>query len=117
MSAANYGTFMPLPDDPRQTEFVLGLLAKTNEGRVAWIKGNAFTATIPNGIVVNFVIAVTLFGTAPSWQLFTVRDKSGNELIQVNSPDLISIISTTPPGPLVGATNQLFAAISATSRT
>jgi len=110
------GALMAFPDDPRKTEFVRSLLAKTKEGKVSWNKkGNAFTAAIPNGIVVNFVVGASLFGTAPTWQLFTVRDRAGNELLQVNSPDFISIISNTATGPLLEATNHLFAAVSGIS--
>ena len=95
---------------------MLSLLAKTNEGKVSWIKkGSAFTATIPNGVVVNFVLAPGLFGTPLSWQLFTVRDRFENELIQVNAPNFISVLSTTSPSPLVEATNRLFAVISGNS--
>jgi len=105
-----------LPEDPRKTEFVINLLAKTKVGKVSWNKkGNAYTAAIPNGIVVNFVTGPTLFGTGPSWQLFTVRDREGNELIQVHAPDFVSIISNTATGALLQATNQLFTAVSGIS--
>lgn len=116
MSIASIGTLIGLPDDPREVEFVLSLLAKTREGKISWMKkGNAFTAVIPNGITVNFVLGATLFGMTPSWQLFTARDRAGNELIQVNSPGLVSIVSSTATGPLLEATNQLFNVVSGTS--
>ena|ERR1700735_1869708 len=116
MSTASIASLLGLPDDPRKTEFVLSLLAKTREGKVSWIKkGNAFTAAIPNGVIVNFILGASMFGLTPSWQLFTVRDKAGNELIQVNSPGFISIVSSTATGPLLEATNQLFTSVSGIS--
>jgi hypothetical protein len=100
-------------EDPRKIEFVRSLLTTTKAGKVSWVKkGNAYTALIPNGVTVNFVLSTALFGMNPSWELFTVRDRAGNELIDVNSPGLISVISKTAVGPLLEATNQLFAVVS-----
>jgi hypothetical protein len=116
MSTARIGSIIGLPDDPRKTEFVLSLLAKTREGKVSWIrKGNAFTAAVPNGIAVNFVLGAGLFGLEPGWQLFTVRDNAGNELMQVRSPHVLSFEPGVAAGSLLDATNQLFIAISGIS--
>lgn len=104
---------MGLPDDPRKIEFVRSLLAKTNEGKVTWLKkGNALTATIPDGITINFVVGPGTFGLPASWELFTVRDKAGNELIQVKGLDFFSIISNKATDPLVQATSELFNGVS-----
>lgn len=107
----SFAALVGLPEDPRKTEFVLSLSRKTKEGKVSWArKGNAFTATIPNGIVANFVTGVSIFGTAPSWELFTVRDRTGNELIQVTAVPMLG-----PVDPLSQATSQLFAVVSGLS--
>jgi hypothetical protein len=103
---------MSLPDDPRKIEFVRSLLAKTKQGKVSWTKkGNAFTAAIPDGVTVNFVMGTVAFGTG-SWELFTVRDRAGNELIQVKGLDFFSIITNKMTDPLVEATTALFNAVS-----
>jgi Na+-transporting NADH:ubiquinone oxidoreductase subunit NqrE len=115
MSTSLAGIFA-FPEDPRKTEFVLNLLLKTKEGKVRWMrKGNAYTATIPDGISVNFVLGTSIVDLALNWQLFTVRDKADNELIQLSSPGLMSFISPTATGSLLEATNQLFAAVSGLS--
>lgn len=77
--------------------------------KVYWIKkGNAFTATIPSGVAINFVLGTGAFGIAPGWDLFTVRDKAGDELIQVKAFDFLAVISNRASSPLMEATNQLF---------
>jgi hypothetical protein len=121
MSTRTVGTPISLPDDPRKIEFVRNLMAKTKEGKVAWLKkGNALTTAIPDGITINFVVGTSAFGIAAGWELFTVRDKAGNELIQVKAPDFLSAIAKARsvseamrgPSPLLEATNQLFAVVS-----
>jgi hypothetical protein len=109
-----YDVMIGISDDPRKTQFVLGLLAKTREGKISWAqKGNAFTATIPDGITVNLVFGLSIFGSTRYWQLFTVRDKAGNELIQVKSSDSgIAMLTVPESNSLIAATNQLFAAVS-----
>jgi hypothetical protein len=110
MSTRTIGTPISLPDDPRKIEFVRNLLAKTREGKVSWVKkGGAFSATIPDGITMNFVVGVSPFGLATTWDLFTVRDKTGNELIQVRGLDFFSIGKTDP---LREATTELFVVVS-----
>jgi hypothetical protein len=101
-----------LSEDPRQVELVNGLLEKTRQGKISWSKqGTAITATLPNGIAANFVLAPNLYTWATSWQLFTVRDIQGNELIRVNSSG-ISVASAMGGGsPLIVATNELFKAV------
>jgi len=116
MSTLRVGSIIGLPDDPRKTEFVLSLLTKTREGKVSWTrKGDAYTAAIPNGVSVNFVLGLGIFGTESAWQLFTVRDRTGNELMQVRSPAVLSFEPSVATGPLLDATNQLFVAISGIS--
>jgi hypothetical protein len=101
------------PDDPRKTEFVLSLLEKTREGKVSWLKkGNAYTTTILNGFVINFILGPEMYGLrSRGWQLFTVRDEKSNELIS------LSPLGPSPSeeGSLVVATDQLFAAVSGLS--
>jgi hypothetical protein len=111
MSTRTIGTPISLPDDPRKIEFVRSLLTKTREGKVSWVKkGGAFSAAVPDGITINFVLGSSPLGLPTSWDLFTVRDKTGNELIQVRGLDFFSVGRTDP---LRDATSELFAVVSA----
>jgi len=109
-----YGEPVALPDDLRKVEFVRSLLEKTKEGKVSWTKkGNAFTTTVPNGVAVNFIM-----GTGPSrgsWELFTVRDRTGNEILQVTGLDFESMTVNLTRDSLQEATNQLFAVVASIS--
>ena len=121
--SAHLNAMLGLPEDPRQVELVKGLLAKTQQGKIGWVKqGMAFTASLPNGIVVNFVLAAAIGGM--NWQLFTVRDKKGNELVRVDSWGAFAIVAgpTKVAGParvagpatispLLAATDELFATV------
>lgn len=112
MSTRTIGTPVSLADDPRKIEFVRSLLAKTREGKVSWVKkGGAFSAAVPDGITINFVLGSSPLGLpTSSWDLFTVRDKTGNELIQVRGVDFFSVGRIDP---LRDATSELFAVVSA----
>lgn len=105
---------MTIPDDPRKVEFVRSLLEKTNEGKISWTKkGNAFTATIPDGLTVNFIL-----GTGPSrgsWELFTVWDRTGNEILRATGLDFESMTVNLTTDSLQEATNHLFAAVAGLS--
>jgi len=109
--SARYNALVQFPDDPRQVELVKGLLEKTQQGKIGWVKqGTAVTTSLPNGIAVNFVLATALL--SDSWQLFTVRDKQGNELVRVDSPGVFAIIAGSAiTSPLLAATNELFTAV------
>jgi hypothetical protein len=84
-------------EDSRELALVLGLLAKTREGKIRWLKeGSAITAMIPVGLNVNFVLSTNVFTASSEWQLFTVRAAGKSELVRVaNTPAFL--------GPLRGA--------------
>jgi hypothetical protein len=83
--------------DLRQLDLINNLLAKTREGKIPWQKqGMALTMTIPGGLQVNFILSpATLLG-APSWQLLTVRDGQGSELMKVtNHANILTFLQGT----------------------
>jgi len=49
--------------------------------------------------------------TYATWELLTVRDKNGSELLRVSHPGLIPTISGTAKSLLVAATDELFEAV------
>jgi len=101
-------------DDPREVELVHSLVEKTRQGKVPWVKqANALTATIPLGLQVNFVLSPLSFLTAnPSWQLLTVRDASGNELIRINNGPMIVFLAGAARSALIQAADELFTLVS-----
>lgn len=106
------GSLLGLPDDPREIELVRSLLEKTNQGKIPWARrGNAITATIPNGLEMNFVLSLSLLGSFTNWELFTVRDRQGNQLLRITNSGLIPILGVAAASPLVTATNELFRAV------
>lgn len=120
MSTLRLGSAFNLPDDPRQVELVQSLFVKSREGKIPWTKqGNAFTASLPDGLQANFVLAPTLsmVGPTENWQLFTVRDKRENELLRVhNPPRILALLSGQGKrDPLVEATDDLFRAVQGTA--
>jgi hypothetical protein len=98
-----------LSDDPREVELIKSLVEKTRQGKIPWVKqANAVTATIPNGLQINFVQSPLAFIAifSAGWQLLTVRDRSGNELVKVpNAPTLGNVAAR---GPLLEAADELF---------
>jgi hypothetical protein len=101
-----------LPDDSREIELTRSLLEKTRQGKIPWIKqGNALTATIPSGFQTNFVLSPpSLLGSSSLWELFTVRDRNGNELVRVSNAALAPVFGGAS-SPLVSAANELFRAV------
>jgi hypothetical protein len=109
MSALN--RLLGLPDDPREVELVQGLIDKTKQGRIPWARqATAYTASIPRGLEMNFVISPSLFSPAPSWELFTVRDANGIQLLRVPNPrgGSLMVTSPNPENPVVTAADNLF---------
>jgi hypothetical protein len=108
-------SLLGLPDDPREVELIQSILEKTRQGKIPWVKqGNAFTATIPNGFQTNFVLSSLSFaGLSPStWELFTIRDSKGNELVRVGNTGIASILAGSGAlSPLATAANELFKAV------
>ena len=106
-------------DDPREIELATSLAEKTKQGKITWVKQrNAITATVPGGLELNFVTQQNLLGN-PFWQLFTVRDARGNELLRANPIGAVLAFSksagkTLPSdiSPLLAAVNELFEAVS-----
>jgi hypothetical protein len=106
-------TLLGLPDDPREIELIRSILEKTREGKITWNKqGNALTAVVPSRLQANFVLSPSSITGSVSWDLFTVRDKDGNELIRVsNLAGFISVLAGQGTSPLVDAANELFRAV------
>jgi len=119
MSNINLAAWAAILEDPRKIALVNLLTEKTKEGKVPWVKKrNAVTSNLQGSLEVNFVMQASLFGARPSWQLFTVRDARGNELLRV-APAPISIFALTNPLPVPGegpsltqAVDHLFEAVS-----
>jgi hypothetical protein len=110
--SARLNALAEFPDYPRQIQLVRGLIEKARQGKIGWVKlGTAFTASLPNGIVVNFVLTAAKGGM--TWQLFTVRDKQGNELVRVEPQGYMAPVALGPDtiNTLVDATSELFAII------
>lgn len=101
-------------EDSRELALVLGLVAKTREGKVRWFKaGSAVTAMIPDGLNLNFVLSTNLFTMSTEWQLFTVRDARNNELLRVaNTPIFLSPLR----GGIAAAVDELFQSVLALFR-
>jgi hypothetical protein len=109
MSALN--RILGLPDDPRELELIRGLIDKTKQGRIPWVKKQtmAFTAAIPNGLEMNFVLSRSLLAPSSTWELFTVRDVNGSELLRVTNPSSIGLLASGATASAVSnATNELF---------
>jgi hypothetical protein len=102
--------FFGTSDDPREVELILSLVEKTRQGKIPWVKqSNALTATIPSGFQINFVLTpVTLFAPHSNWQLLTVRDRTGSELVRVPNAPMVTILAGAARSALVEAADQLF---------
>jgi len=105
-----HNVFFGQSDDPREVELIHSLVEKTRQGKIPWVKqANALTATIPLGFQVNFVLAPLSFITAnPSWQLLTVRDASGSELVRVSNPPMFTVLAGAGRSALLQAADELF---------
>lgn len=105
-----------LDEDPRKIALVKELAEKTNQGKVRWVtKQNAMTATLPRGLEINFVTQPGIVG-GKSWQLFTLRDAAGNELIKTAPSGYLSLLLSPSTGkiehsPLEQAVDLLFATV------
>jgi hypothetical protein len=98
-------------DDPRQIELVSSLAEKTSQGKIPWVKQrNAISAALPDGLSLNFVTQRNLMGNF-FWQLFTVRDARGNELVRANPIDAVLAFSKSEKRPLLTAVEGLFEAV------
>ena len=108
-------TKLNLPgDDPRELALVLGLVAKTREGKIRWFKeGSAITALVPSGLNLNFVLSTNLFTASSEWQLFTVRDTRKNELVRVANT---SVFLSPFRGAIGAAVDELFQSVLALFR-
>jgi len=98
------------PEESRELALVLGLLAKTREGKIRWFKeGSAITAVVPGGLNVNFVLSTNVFSTSSAdWQLFTVRGSGKSELVRVaNTPVFLSPVR----GSIGAAVDELFQSV------
>lgn len=117
MSNLNLAAFAGLGEDPRKIALVKELTEKTKQGKIRWVtKQNAITTTLPRGLEVHFVTQASLVG-GKYWQLFTLRDAGGNELIKTSPPALLPFLLSptspvaTGPSSLDQAVDELFAAV------
>lgn len=98
--------------DPREVLLLQSLAEKTREGKISWVKaGDAITARIPNGVEVNFVLLPTSIITSQStWQLLTVRDRVGSELVKLSNSSnaLVALAGSGKSAALIQAANDLF---------
>ncbi len=98
-----------LPDDSRELALVLGLVAKTREGKIRWAKaGSAITAVIPGALQLNFVSSTNFFTNSSDWQLFTVRDVRNNELVRIANATLM--LSPLRAG-IIAAVDELYQSV------
>lgn|SRR5690348_4709653 len=103
-------------EDPRKIALVKELTEKTKQGKVHWVnRHNAVTATLAGGLEVNFVTSPRL-GGGIYWQLFTIRDSRGNELIKTSPSSLLPFLHPTAPIPggaesLEQAVGELFSEV------
>jgi len=117
MSNVNLASLMGLfGEDLRKVALVKLLTEKTKQGKARWGKQrSAITANLPGGFEVNFVTQPTLVG-GETWQLFTVRDAHGNELVRA-TPLPLAFLSPTPAVPITEsstlnqAVDELFATV------
>jgi hypothetical protein len=113
MSTPLYKLMLGMSDDPRKVELVQSLIEKTRQGKIPWVKqASALTASIPSGVQVNFVLSPLTFLKPFSWQLLTIRDRGGNELVRVsNDPNMISVLAGKAVSPLVAVADELYSLV------
>lgn len=109
MSTRN-NLFYGRPEDPREVELIQSLLEKTRQGKIPWVKQqNAITAKIPSGFEINFVLTpISIVSSYANWQLLTVRDRIGSELLRVSNTSMVSIVAGMAKSAVVEAADKLF---------
>ncbi|MBI4463944.1 MAG: hypothetical protein HY647_04500 [Acidobacteria bacterium] len=100
---------------PRHVELVKKLTEKTRAKKIPWKSSSTgFSAVVSGKLEINFVRSSGLFSLLESlqWSVFTIRDKAGNEILQVDNTK--SRPFTSPGAPtevLRSAISELYAAI------
>ncbi len=115
MSTRYNDAFFGLSHNPREVELIQSLVEKTRQGKIPWSKqANALTATIPHGFQINFVLgpASFLLPNLTNWELLTVRDTSGSELVRVTNAPMITVLAGTAKSALLDAADELFKVVS-----
>ena|ERR1700740_973991 len=103
--------FFGQADDPREVELVKSLIEKTRQGKIPWVKqANALTASIPlSGLQINFVLGpASIIPSYADWQLLTVWDRSGSELVRISNTGVATILAGAAKSVLVEAADELF---------
>jgi len=110
MSIHRTNLFFGQSDDPREIELIHSLVEKTRQGKIPWVKqANAITATIPSGFQINFVLSpLTTLTPYSGWQLLTVRDRGGSELVRVSNANMLYVLAGGTGSALVAAADELF---------
>lgn len=100
-----------IADERPQVELVASLTEKTEQAKIPWLKRrNTISAALPGGLLLNFIAQPNLLGNF-YWQLFTVRDARGNELVRANPIDAVLAFSKAESRPLLTAVERLFEAV------
>ncbi|HXZ11866.1 MAG TPA: hypothetical protein VEG64_05700 [Candidatus Sulfotelmatobacter sp.] len=112
----------PLPsflesEDPREAELIRSLVEKTRQGKISWTKrSSALTASTSSGIQINFVLGMQFLDYSAGWQLLTVRNKSGSELVKVNNTmTTFSVLAGGKKSAAVEAADELYTLASRTA--
>ncbi len=115
MLTALYG--VSAEDVSKQTLLVRTITQKTREGKIVWTNTKtALSAVGPAGLEFNFVVARSgpriLRGSSDQWQLFTVRDGNGEELLKIENSDvgipIPTLLSGAHPDSVEKAVDELF---------
>jgi hypothetical protein len=110
MSSPIINLMLGLTDEPRKVALIQSLVEKTRQGKIPWVKqASALTATLPGGYQINFVMSpmMTILTQSSTWQLLTVRDRIGSELVRVSNENTISVAMGAGSA-LVAAASELF---------
>jgi hypothetical protein len=104
--------------DPRARRLVQAITAKTRERKIVWSKtSTVLLAAAPGGMQLSFVFNPSMlsFVSGIDWELFTIRDSSGNEILKVQNekPPILPLTPAQVPGastkePVVDAVDELF---------
>jgi hypothetical protein len=93
-------------EDPKQIALIENIIDKTKSGKITWEKTTStLVANVP-GMQLSFVVASSpatylsvLGGGSGYWELFSIRNQQGSEIMKVEQPIVNYWAATPPPAP------------------